>query len=76
MSIDLSVKVGPQFYRYNEDAFEFIPNILNEYKSRRILIIHGTISWKKAHPFLKKIFPDQYELYYQEYSWECSLLRR
>lgn len=72
MSIDLSVKVGPQFYRYNEDAFEFIPNILNEYKPSRILIIHGTISWTKAQPFLKKVFPEQYELYYQEYSGECS----
>lgn len=70
--MDLSVKVGPQFYKYHEDAFSLIPAILSEYKPKRILIVHGTLSWIKAKPFLQDIFSDQYEWFFEKYSGECS----
>lgn len=69
---DLNVKVGPQFYRYNEGAIDLIPEVLDEYHTKNILIVHGTISWEKAKPFLNKLFEYDAQLTYVEYSGECS----
>ena len=52
MLTDLKVKVGPQFYRYHEGALAHIPELLQEYQAKRLLIVHGSISWQKAQPKL------------------------
>ncbi|MBU5343394.1 iron-containing alcohol dehydrogenase family protein [Caldifermentibacillus hisashii] len=69
---DLDVKVGPQFYRYSKDAINIIPEILKEYQAKNIMIIHGTISWEKAKPFLKKVVSLDNKIIYVQYHGECS----
>jgi len=55
MLTDLNVKGGPQFYRYGEGSIDLIPELLQEYDASRILIVHGSISWEKAKPYLTKV---------------------
>jgi uncharacterized oxidoreductase len=35
---DLNVKVGPQFYRYSKGSIDIIPEILQEYQAKNIMI--------------------------------------
>lgn len=70
---DLKVKVGPQFYKYSKGAIdEFVPKLLDEFRGRRILIIHGTISWEKAKPFMNFLTDTRYQFTYHKYTGECS----
>lgn len=72
MLTDLKVKVGPQVYRYHEGAIDFVPTVLAEYQVKRLLIVHGTVSWEKAQPkmtFLKSL---PIEIFYHRYTGECS----
>lgn len=72
MLTDLKVKVGPQCYLYHENAIDYVPKVLEEYKAKRILIVHGTISWQKAKPKLKFLDKVHYSFHYHLYSGECS----
>ncbi|MDI9519421.1 MAG: iron-containing alcohol dehydrogenase family protein [Erysipelotrichaceae bacterium] len=69
---DLKVKVGPQFYRYHEGAIDFIPEVLKEHKAKNILVVHGTISWEKAKPKMKFLESLEQNVYYHQYTGECS----
>lgn len=68
----IKVKVGPQFYLYNESAIDFIPKILDEHQAARILIVHGTISWEKAKLFMTFLDDEKYSFFYHQYTGECS----
>lgn len=71
----LNVKVGPQFYRYGTDAFSLLPDLLNVYHAKNILILHGNVSWEKAAPFLHDLLNDkQFEIYLEKFGGECSYL--
>lgn len=69
---DLNVKVGPQFYHYGKGAIDGIPEVLNEFQARNILVVHGTVSWEKAKPFLAELMNYNGQLSYVKYSGECS----
>lgn len=69
---DLNVKVGPQYYRYSKGAIDLIPGLLEEYRAKRVLVVHGTVSWEKAKPYLGKLIDSEYELIYDRYHGECS----
>ncbi|MCA5012113.1 MULTISPECIES: iron-containing alcohol dehydrogenase family protein [unclassified Enterococcus] len=69
---DLKVKVGPQFYEYHEDAIEKVPDVLEEYEAKKILIVHGTVSWEKAKTYLSFVERAKYAFTYHQYSGECS----
>ncbi|GCF95366.1 alcohol dehydrogenase [Enterococcus florum] len=69
---DLKVKVGPQFYRYHIDALDFVPDVLEEYAAKNILIVHGTVSWEKAKPKLAFLNDDRYQFTFHPYTGECS----
>lgn len=69
---NINVKVGPQFYRYSPGAIDFIPEILREYRANNVLIIHGTISWEKAKPFLKSVLETDFNFFFERYNGECS----
>ena len=71
MDTVVNVKVGPQFYKYGQGAMEVIPDILNEYGSKRVLLVHGTISWEKARPYLEFLDED-FAIEYEKYNGECS----
>lgn len=68
----MKVKPGPQVYRYDDEAFELIPEILQEFQAKNVLIVHGTISWEKAEPYLTFLSNDNYQFTYHQYSGECS----
>lgn len=72
MITDLKVKVGPEFYRYHKDAIEFIPELLEEHKAKNILIVHGTISWKKAKVKMSFLENIDKNIFYHKYTGECS----
>lgn len=69
---DLRVKVGPQVYQYYEGAIDSIPKILEEHQAKRILIVHGTISWQKAKPKMSFLNNITQEVFYHQYTGECS----
>lgn len=72
MVTDLKVKVGPEFYMYNKGAIDFIPKLLKEHKSKKILIVHGTISWEKAKPKMKFLETIEQKIFYHQYTGQCS----
>ncbi|GAA3020227.1 iron-containing alcohol dehydrogenase family protein [Tetragenococcus solitarius] len=70
---DLKVKAGPEFYKYSQGAIdEFVPQILDEYRAEKILVVHGEISWEKAKPFMTFLSDSRYEFIYHKYTGECS----
>jgi uncharacterized oxidoreductase len=69
----LQVKVGPEFYSYSEGALDFIPELLSEHNAHNVLILHGTVSWEKAQPYLKSLEQDEkFSIFYEKYNGECS----
>ena len=70
MLTDLKVKVGPQFYRYHVGALQHVPDVLAEYQAKKLLVVHGTVSWEKAQPRLP--FLQDYQVVYHQYTGECS----
>lgn len=70
---DLKVKIGPQFYHYAKGAIDgFVPSVLEEYRAKKILIVHGTVSWVKAEPYLGFVNTYPGEFFYHRYTGECS----
>lgn len=69
---DLKVKVGPQFYRYHVGAIDFVPTLLDEFKAKKVLVVHGSISWEKAQPKLSFLENADFQFFYHKYTGECS----
>lgn len=70
---DIEVKIGPEFYQFGTDAFDYVPELLDIYKPKKVLIVHGTISWEKAKPHLTFLENDNERVYITEqYNGECS----
>ena len=61
MLSDLKVKVGPQVYRYAKDAIDFVPKMFEEFNAKKILVVHGTISWEKAKKFIHFLDDERFE---------------
>lgn len=72
MLSDLEVKIGPQYYQYHIGAIDNIPKLLEEYKSKNILVVHGTISWEKARPFMTFLDNPSVKVTYHQYTGQCS----
>lgn len=72
MLTDLKVKVGPQFYRYHDDAISFVPDLLRAYQAEKVLIVHGSVSWEKAQKFLTFTEDKEFDYYYHQYTGYCS----
>ncbi|RPA63695.1 iron-containing alcohol dehydrogenase family protein [Aerococcus agrisoli] len=71
--INLTIKPGPQYYNYSEGAIQTIPKLLNEYQAKKVLIIHGSISWEKAKPFFESVLNDgNFRFLLEQYNGECS----
>lgn len=69
---ELNVKVGPQYYRYDFGAINLIPELLNEHQAKKVLIVHGTISWNKAEKYFERLFQSDFELFFEQYNGVCS----
>ena len=71
---DIEVKIGPDYYQYSSDALENIPELLDIYKAKKVLIVHGTISWEKARPHLSFLKEDEREYTLEQYNGESSYI--
>ncbi|MDT2614208.1 iron-containing alcohol dehydrogenase family protein [Enterococcus dongliensis] len=72
MLTDLKVKVGPQFYRYHVGAIDFVPEILQEFSAKNVLVVRGQRSFEKAEPFLSFLKKTEYNFQFFQYTGECS----
>ncbi|MGT2949154.1 iron-containing alcohol dehydrogenase family protein [Streptococcus devriesei] len=69
---DFKVKVGPQYYRYGENAIMDVEKLLNSAQAKKVLVVHGTISWEKAKPYLTFLNTSDFEFEFHQYTGECS----
>ncbi|UPQ86613.1 iron-containing alcohol dehydrogenase family protein [Ignavigranum ruoffiae] len=74
MSVELTIKPGPQYYSYGKGAIDNIPKLLDEYRAKKVLILHGKKSWEKAKPFFSNVFTSDFDFVFEKYSGECSYL--
>ena len=56
MTKELIVRTGPQEYECREDVLSTLPKRLEERFVKNILIVHGTVSWQKARPYLEDLY--------------------
>lgn len=69
---NIRVKVGPQVYRYDEEAIDFIPEMLEEFNAKNILLVHGSVSWEKAQKYFNFLKDERFSFTYHQYTGECS----
>ncbi|MHC5216363.1 iron-containing alcohol dehydrogenase family protein [Enterococcus sp. LJL128] len=69
---DLKVKIGPQFYQYHVGAIDRVSLLLEEYQAKKILVVHGSVSWEKAKPKLTFLNEERYSFIFHQYTGECS----
>lgn len=69
---DLTVKPGPQVYRYYVGAIDTVSDVLQELNAQNVLIVHGDISFKKAKPKLTFLKNKTCHFFYHQYTGECS----
>ncbi|MBO0451232.1 MULTISPECIES: iron-containing alcohol dehydrogenase family protein [Enterococcus] len=72
MLTDLKVKAGPQFYRYHVGAIDFVPELLQEFSAKNVLVVHGQVSFEKAKPYLSFLAEENYRFHFLQYTGECS----
>lgn len=72
MLTDLTVKPGPQFYRYHIGAIDYVPDVLEDFKAKNILVVHGDVSFKKAKLKLSFLENNQFNFFFHQYTGECS----
>lgn len=70
--VDITVRTGPQEYIFRDGVLNSLPERLHKLEAKKILIVHGTLSWKKARPFLKGLYNSQIEIHEYLFSGECS----
>lgn len=66
------VRVGPQQYRCAEGAIDELTHQLYQMKAKKILIVHGNLSWKKARPYFKSIYRSNFSIEEYQFSGECT----
>lgn len=72
MEYKMQIKPGPQYYSYAEGAIDEIIQLLQEYKAKKVLILHGTISWEKAKKYFSAVLSSDFIFEFEQYSGECS----
>jgi uncharacterized oxidoreductase len=72
MDYKMQIKPGPDYYSYSEGAIDEIHSLLTEYKAKKVLLLHGTISWEKAKPFFEQVLSSEFDFEFEQYSGECS----
>lgn len=72
MLMDLTVKPGPQFYRYHKGAIDHVSDVLKNFQAKKILIVYGDISYRKARSKLTFLEDNNFNFCYHQYTGECS----
>ncbi|MGP6139982.1 MULTISPECIES: iron-containing alcohol dehydrogenase family protein [unclassified Jeotgalibaca] len=68
----LTIHPGPQEYICAEGVLASLPMRLHRIGITRILIVHGTISWKKAQPFLEPLLTSDINIEEYHFMGEAS----
>jgi uncharacterized oxidoreductase len=72
MTKELIVRTGPQEYECREGVLSTLPKRLQERFVKNILIVHGTVSWQKARPYLEELYKAGFSITKVAFSGECS----
>lgn len=68
----LTVKPGPQFYRYHIGAIDYVYDVLKDFQAKNVLIVHGEVSYAKAKPKLTFLKNETLNYFFHHYNGECS----
>lgn len=70
---DLMVRTGPENYQMAAGVLDAIPDHLRLLSIKRVLILHGTIGYGKAKPFMRRLLNDKdLDIDYLLFGGECS----
>ena len=69
---NMVVRVGPQQYILKDGVLSELPEMLKKEGIQSVLIVHGTISWQKAEPFLQSLFASDVKVDQHFHKGECS----
>lgn len=72
MSKTIIVRPGPQEYTCQEGILSTLPKKLHERGAKRILLVHGGVSWDKAKPYLNALFDSGIETECVRFEGECT----
>ena len=72
MTKELIVRTGPQEYECRAGVLSTLPKRLEERFVKNILIVHGTVSWEKARPYLEDLYQAGFSITEMAFSGECS----
>lgn len=72
MVVNLTVRTGPQEYIFEEGVLNSLADRLLKLGIEKIHIVHGSLSWRKARPFLKGLYQSQLEISESLFTGECS----
>ena len=72
MTKELIVRTGPQEYECREGVLSTLPKRLEERFVKNLLIVHGTVSWQKARPYLEDLYQTGFSITEVAFSGECS----
>lgn len=72
MNFSLQTKPGVQYYAYGQGQIDGIVDVLKEYQAKRVLVLHGGISWEIAKPFFERVLAADFHFVFEQYHGECS----
>ena len=69
---NLTVRVGPEQYQVKEGILNDLPAYFKQEKINSVLLVHGERSWKKAKPYLSKLYASNAIIHHYHFIGECS----
>lgn len=68
----LVVRTGPQEYECKEGVLDTLTEKLRARKIQRVILVHGTVSWQKALPYLTPLLESDIEVKFIDFAGECT----
>lgn len=72
MAATLTVRSGPQEYECRPGVLTTLPKRLSDRFVKKILVIHGGVSWQKARPYLDELYTADFTIVEERFGGECS----
>lgn len=72
MAAILTVRSGPQEYECRTGVLATLPKRLSDRFVKKILVIHGGVSWQKARPYLDELYMADFTIVEERFGGECS----
>ncbi|MER1955361.1 MAG: iron-containing alcohol dehydrogenase family protein [Desemzia incerta] len=68
----LVVRTGPQEYECREGVLKTLTEKLKARTIHRVILVHGTVSWQKALPYLTPLLESGIEVKQVDFAGECT----